>query len=111
MKNISINRTVQNVVSTSTLVMEKGKLVVLGNLPHGAEISFTHYEAAKLRAWLNANYAFKEDYETRNGLLYMKGETNDKNYIPTHQADSIARKLGFMYVEQLVAHLKEVNPR
>jgi hypothetical protein len=54
-KYISIKRIVNGDASASTLVMEDGKLRVMGNLPHGAEISFDGANAEKLINWLKTN--------------------------------------------------------
>ena len=56
MKYISITRTVNNDPSASTLVMEEGRLVVMGNLPHGAEITMDKENAETLAAWLKKTY-------------------------------------------------------
>ncbi len=52
-----------------------------------------------------------EDYETRHGLLYHKGETDDHKYISIWRGDILARSLGFMYVEQLVDFIEEKNKK
>ena len=54
-KYITINRTVRGTTDRSTLVMERGKLVVMGNLPHNAEITMDAVNAQKLLQWLYSN--------------------------------------------------------
>ncbi len=54
-KYISIKRTVNGDTTTSSLAMKEGKLIVVGNLPHDSEISFSKEEAEKLINWLKTN--------------------------------------------------------
>jgi hypothetical protein len=67
-----------------------------------------------MRRWLNGienpSRLFEKpqkEYETRNGLLYIRGETNDKNFLSACAGDAVARGYGFVYVENLIEFLVE----
>lgn len=53
---ISIWRNIRGDITKSSLEIRDGRLIVVGALPHGAEITIPESEAKRLAAWLKESY-------------------------------------------------------